>query len=239
MRTKTVTTLKVESQMGNVIDSELDISFLEMDCAMVALHFENTRTQNPINVKSEKIAIESGKGCRLLSSFSLFPGEGNFHVALSNQQYGFGGHNHLYGKEELAQFNCSHKVNSLWFGSKERGDVNTLDGYEKNMNASFNHVTYFLKLIPVEEVPLHGSSRLRYEYSVTEYRQLVEGPGLFGRTSPGVYFKYQITPIRMRKEEYRTGLLQFYTTLCSIVGGVMSGIVQSLLTHTVMPSKLD
>ena len=33
MRTKTVTTLKVESQMGNVIDSELDISFLEMDCA--------------------------------------------------------------------------------------------------------------------------------------------------------------------------------------------------------------
>ena len=42
----------------------------------------------------------------------------------------------LYGKEELAQFNCSHKVNSLWFGSKERGDVNTLDGYEKNMNAS-------------------------------------------------------------------------------------------------------
>lgn len=32
MRTKTVTTLKVESQMGNVIDSELDISFLEMDC---------------------------------------------------------------------------------------------------------------------------------------------------------------------------------------------------------------
>ena len=40
---------------------------------MVALHFENTRTQNPINVKSETIAIESGKGCRLLSSFSLFP----------------------------------------------------------------------------------------------------------------------------------------------------------------------
>lgn len=32
MRTKTVTTLQVESQMGNVIDSQLDISFLEMDC---------------------------------------------------------------------------------------------------------------------------------------------------------------------------------------------------------------
>ena len=32
IKTKTVTTLQVESQMGNVIDSELDISFLEMDC---------------------------------------------------------------------------------------------------------------------------------------------------------------------------------------------------------------
>ena len=40
---------------------------------MVSLHFENTRTQNPINVESEKIPLEGGKGCRLLSSFSLFP----------------------------------------------------------------------------------------------------------------------------------------------------------------------
>ena len=32
MKTKTVTTLQVESQLGNVIDSKLDISFVEMDC---------------------------------------------------------------------------------------------------------------------------------------------------------------------------------------------------------------
>ena len=102
-------------------------------------------------------------------------------------------------------------------------------------------MTYFLKLIPSEVIPLHGSVRRGYEYSVTEYTQLLDGPALFNRASPGVFFKYQVTPIRMTKKEYRTGLLQFYTTLCSIVGGVItvSGMVQSVLTHSVLPSKLD
>lgn len=75
---------------------------------------------------------------------------------------------------------------------------------------------------------------------MTEYKQLLDKPSFFSRTSPGVFFRYQLTPIRMTKKEYHTGFLQYYTTLCSIVGGVITvaGIVQSLLTHT-LPAKLD
>ena len=45
----------------------------------------------------------------------------------------------------------------------------------------------------------------------------------------------------MKKQQYRTGFLQFYTTLCSIIGGVITvaGILQALLTHTMIPVKRD
>lgn len=109
------------------------------------------------------------------------------------------------------------------------------------MNLEVNHITYFLKLIPVQSVSLYGTVRSYYEYSVTEYTQLFDRPSFFSRASPGVYFKYQLTPIRMTKKQYRTGPLHYYTTLCSIVGGVITvaGIIQSLLTHTLLPAKLD
>ena len=45
---------------------------------VVSLHFENTKTREPVNVEIEKRPIESGSGefgggCRLSASFSLYP----------------------------------------------------------------------------------------------------------------------------------------------------------------------
>lgn len=94
----------------------------------------------------------------------------------------------------------------------------------------------------MESISLKGTVTSTYQYSVTEHTQLIDSSSsYFARVSPGVFFKYQFTPISMTKRQDRMGFLQFYTTLCSIVGGVitMAGIVQSLLTHTVMPAKLD
>lgn len=44
----------------------------------VSLHFENTKTREPVNVEIDKRPIESGSGefgggCRLSASFSLYP----------------------------------------------------------------------------------------------------------------------------------------------------------------------
>ena len=45
---------------------------------VVSLHFENTKTREPVNVEIDKRPIESGSGefgggCRLSASFSLYP----------------------------------------------------------------------------------------------------------------------------------------------------------------------
>ena len=44
---------------------------------VVSLHFENTKTREPVNVEMDKRPIESGSGefgggCRLSASFSLY-----------------------------------------------------------------------------------------------------------------------------------------------------------------------
>ena len=44
----------------------------------VSLHFDNTKTREPVNVEIDKRPIESGSGefgggCRLSDSFSLYP----------------------------------------------------------------------------------------------------------------------------------------------------------------------
>ena len=96
-------------------------------------------------------------------------------------------------------------------------------------------------MIPVDLVSVKGVVTSTYQYSVTEYTQRLDSHSFFSRVSPGVFFKYQLTPLSMKEQQYRTGFLQFYTTLCSIIGGVItvSGIVQALLTHTVIPAKRD
>ena len=67
-------------------------------------------------------------------------------MALSSHSFGFGGvsagcgfevkHNHLYDARDLAQFNCSHWIHRLCFGSCGSVETNTLDRYGKNMNES-------------------------------------------------------------------------------------------------------
>lgn len=48
------------------------------ELVVVSLHFENTKTRDPVNVEIEKRSIDSGSGevgggCRLSASFSLYP----------------------------------------------------------------------------------------------------------------------------------------------------------------------
>lgn len=95
-------------------------------------------------------------------------------------------------------------------------------------------------MIPVDLVSVKGVVTSTYQYSVTEYTQRLDSPSFFSRVSP-VSFQVSTYSLSMKKQQYRTGFLQFYTTLCSIIGGVItvSGIVQALLTHTVIPAKRD
>ena len=56
---------------------------------------------------------------------------------------------------------------------------------------------------------------------------------------PGVWFRYDFSPIMVRVVETRYGFLSFLVSLCAILGGVfaLSGIVDQLLYRSLVERK--
>ena len=85
---------------------------------------------------------------------------------------------------------------------------------------------YFLKVVPTSFTPLSGPTISSQQYSVTE--SSAGSKGLMGGARPsGVYFHYELSPIRVDYKEARNSLSEFLTGVCAVVGGVatMSGLV--------------
>lgn len=67
------------------------------------------------------------------------------------------------------------------------------------------------------------------QFSVTE--NFRESQNSMGRSLPGVFFFYDLSPIKVKISETRTSFLHFVTNVCAIVGGVftVSGIVDAFV----------
>ena len=54
-----------------------------------------------------------------------------------------------------------------------------------------------------------------------------------GQHLPGVFFFYDLSPIKVKLAEERTSFLHFVTSVCAIVGGLfsVSGIVDASVYH--------
>ncbi|KAK4684907.1 endoplasmic reticulum-Golgi intermediate compartment protein 3, partial [Tremellales sp. Uapishka_1] len=102
---------------------------------------------------------------------------------------------------------------------------------------------YFLKVVGTQFVYLNGDEIPTHQYSVTQYeRDLRKGnmPGKDGHghmTShgqmgvPGVYFNYEISPMKVIHTETRQSFAHFLTSTCAIIGGVLTiaGLVDSMI----------
>lgn len=79
------------------------------------------------------------------------------------------------------------------------------------------------------------------QLSVTEhFRAQIE---LTDRNLPGIFFFYDLSPIKVHIHEYRDSFVRFLTTVCAIIGGVftVSGLIDSMLYHghNVLKKKMD
>jgi hypothetical protein len=73
------------------------------------------------------------------------------------------------------------------------------------------------------------------QFSVTEHLRRVD-PKLLNTEAaqgllPGVFFNYELSPMRARIEEKRRSFLHFLTRVCAIIGGVFTvmGMVDSFI----------
>merc|ERR1712108_132591 len=90
---------------------------------------------------------------------------------------------------------------------------------------------YFIKVVPTVYTDLSGHTIQSNQFSVTEHLRYSEVGNL--QFLPGVFFYYDLSPIKVTFTEEHISFLHFLTNMCAIVGGVftVSGILDSFVFH--------
>jgi len=84
-----------------------------------------------------------------------------------------------------------------------------------------NH-DYFIQVVPTSLTKLDGVTFDSYQYTVN-YNSWGSHPHPTpGGFVPTLYFRYDITPIRVHYWHEREGITHFFVQLCAIVGGVFT-----------------
>ncbi|XP_016948273.1 endoplasmic reticulum-Golgi intermediate compartment protein 2 [Drosophila biarmipes] len=125
--------------------------------------------------------------------------------------------------------NFTHRINRLSFGQYSRRIVQPLEGDETIIQEEATTVQYFLKVVPTE-IHQTFSTINTFQYAVTEnVRKLDSERNSYG--SPGIYFKYDWSALKIVVGNDRDHLVTFAIRLCSIISGiiVISGAINSLL----------
>ncbi|KAH7531127.1 hypothetical protein JRO89_XSUnG0017100 [Xanthoceras sorbifolium] len=86
-------------------------------------------------------------------------------------------------------------------------------------------------VVPTVYTDVHGHTIQSNQFSVTEHFRNADVGRL--QTLPGVFFFYDLSPIKVTFTEEHVSFLHFLTNVCAIVGGVftVSGILDSFIYH--------
>ena len=179
----------------------------------------------------ERVREEQGEGCNIHGSLEVNKVAGNFHFAPGKSFHQ--SHFNLIDLLSLQteSYNISHKINKLSFGDSIPGVVNPLDGIHWEQEKPNGVYQYFIKVVPTEYTGVRGHTIQSNQFSVTEHYKSSEEDHF--RSLPGVFFFYDLSPIKVTYTEEHPSFLHFMTHICAIVGGVftVAGIVDAFVYH--------
>ncbi|KAH0876159.1 hypothetical protein HID58_073521 [Brassica napus] len=174
---------------------------------------------------------EEGEGCNIFGFLEVNKVAGSFHFVPGKTFRHSGFHLQDLLVFQGDSYNISHKVNRLTFGERFPGVVNPLDGVQWTQETLNGMYQYFIKVVPTEYTDVRGHVIQSNQFSVTEHFEKTEA----GRTQslPGVFFFYDLSPIKVIFTEQHVEFLHFLTNVCAIVGGIftVSGIIDSFVYH--------
>jgi len=181
----------------------------------------------------EKIKNEEGEGCNIHGSIEVNKVAGKFDFALgkSFQHSVVQGHD-LLGFQQ-GSYNISHRINKLAFGDYFPGLVNPLDGVQWVHETPNGMHQYFIKVVPTIYTDIRGRTIQSNQYSVTEHFRSSES-GHFFQSLPGIFFFYDISPVKVTFKEEHVPFLHFLTNISAIIGGIftVAGIIDSFIYHS-------
>lgn len=175
------------------------------------------------------------EGCDVFGHVEVPKVAGNVHFAPGHGMQHAYAHVHDLLSFTLQSFNISHTVRSLSFGAYVPGVRNPLDGVSRTLDSGSGMQQYFVKLVPTVYVPLAGPQVHSYQFSVTEHLKRIDPRTIAADNAagllPGVFFNYELSPLRVRIEERGRSFVHFLTRVCAIIGGVFTvmGVVDALL----------
>eukprot|EP00286_Rhodomonas_abbreviata_P003700 CAMPEP_0181346718 /NCGR_PEP_ID=MMETSP1101-20121128/33479_1 /TAXON_ID=46948 /ORGANISM="Rhodomonas abbreviata, Strain Caron Lab Isolate" /LENGTH=297 /DNA_ID=CAMNT_0023458853 /DNA_START=623 /DNA_END=1516 /DNA_ORIENTATION=+ len=188
--------------------------------------------ENIAQCKDEQFAVklqeERHEGCRITGTLEVSKVAGNFHFAPGKSYSQIGIQLQEIIILQRTDYNVSHTINHLSFGTMYPGRVNPLDGIERICNDRSGMYQYFVKVVPTSYKYLNGTEVDTNQFSSTQHFRKLEG---LQRGLPGVFFFYDLSPIKATFQESSSSFLHFLTGVCAIVGGVFT--VAGMLDSTI------
>lgn len=174
---------------------------------------------------TNKASQQKGEGCNLHGQLVVKKIPGVFHIALGESINFMGLHMHATPGNGI--YDYSHTINKLTFGHEEFG--NSLQNTIKKRRPGPVKYQYFLNVVATNVKETSGSVLETYQYSATQHEQeIAENEE---STLPGIFFKFEISPMLITLTHYRKSFTAFLTSLCAIVGGIITvaGLVDSFI----------
>lgn len=185
----------------------------------------------------EKLSVQSHEGCNVKGSLHVNKVVGNFHLAPGRTIQTQSGAVHVHDLQQYfmdpAKHSFAHKIHHLSFGPPELGYThqNPLDGVEKTPPEPTYNYIYFLKCVSTSLYKLH--SKIPAEtmtYAVTAHERSTNGgvdkknPSHVNARGgiPGVFFSYDISPLKLIEKEERGRFSSFLVGAMSSIGGVIA-----------------
>jgi endoplasmic reticulum-Golgi intermediate compartment protein 3 len=165
-------------------------------------------------------AMERGDGCRMFGYVNVNKVRGNFHFAPGKPFAHSQMHIHDLVSFDATAFNISHEIHSLSFGRSYPGAKAPLNGAKETVTTGGGMYMYHMKVVPTTYMYSSGAAISTNSYSVTKHHRKDQPAPVHGYGLPGVFFFYQLSPIRVQHFEESRSLLHLITQICGIVAGV-------------------
>lgn len=154
--------------------------------------------------------VRDGSACRIYGSLAVKRISANLHITTLGHGYS----SPLHVDHSL--MNLSHVITEFSFGKHFPEITQPLDNSFEITHDEFVAYQYYLRVVPTTYVaprtaPLHTN-----QYSVTHYeRKLSPHSGV-----PGIFFKFDIEPVRLTLIQRTTTLAQFFIRCVGVIGGI-------------------
>ncbi|XP_063598074.1 endoplasmic reticulum-Golgi intermediate compartment protein 2-like [Penaeus indicus] len=163
--------------------------------------------------------------CRIYGHLGINKVAGNFHITAGKSIPLPRGHAHLAVFMDEQDYNFTHRIDKLSFGDASPGVLHPLEGDEQIAEKNFLTYQYFIMVVPTK-VDTYSHRGTTFQYSVAEqHREISHEKNSHG--TPGIFFKYDVSALKVEVVERHEPFLEFLTRLCGIVGGIFtcSGLV--------------